>query len=58
MVEVNNVYKEANNCVDKLAKWGHNCPIDLYFFYQLPAFISLEFLAYQMGQCTLRVVHP
>ena len=26
-VEVNHVYREANNCADKLAKLGHKCPI-------------------------------
>ena len=56
-VEVNHVYREANNCADRLAKLGHKCPIGLSFFDQLPACISLDFLADQMGQCTPRIVH-
>ena len=32
-MEISHVYREANNCANKLAKFGHKCPICLSFFY-------------------------
>ena len=55
--EISHVYREANNCADKLTKLGHSCPNGLSFFYQLPTCISLDFLANQVGQCTPKAVH-
>ena len=56
-MELSHIYREANRCIDGLAKLGHRLPLGISFFDRLPACISLDFLADCVGHSSTRMIH-
>ena len=51
-VDVVQVYRGANSCIDCLAKHGHNCPVGVHIFRSFPAFLILALLADLSRHCS------
>lgn len=56
-VEVSPLYREANVCADKLAKYGYTLHLGVVVFDRLPPFLSQEFLSNSSRTCRPRIVH-
>ena len=52
LVEVGQVFREANSCADCLAKHGHRCFASIHVYQSLSAFLSLAMLVDLFGHCS------
>ena len=57
VVEKTQIYGEASECANSLAKKGHQLSIGVTFFDRLLGFISIEFLVDFFGCSSARVIH-
>ena len=56
-IEIINIFREANECDNKLANVGHRLRLVLAIYNSMPAYISTVYLANLLGQTSIRLVH-